>query len=83
MGLLKNLILGVAGAKTYQSVFNKPIVTPPPGYVIRGMKQKGVGSSWVITYSKKNSMNLKSTFRVNPNIKAMNVGGAKFQVDWP
>ena len=49
MGFLKNLILGAAGFKTYQNVYNKPIVVPPPGYVIRGLRQKGLGSTWIVT----------------------------------
>ena len=44
MGFLKNILLGTAGVKTYQNVYNKPIIVPPHGYVIRGMKQKGLGS---------------------------------------
>ena len=44
MGFFKNLLLGAAAAKTYQNVYNRPNVIPPPGYVIRGMKQNGVGS---------------------------------------
>ena len=53
MGLFKKFVMGAAGIKTYQNVYNKPTVVPPPGYVIRGMKQKGLGSHWVVTYSKK------------------------------
>ena len=52
MGFFKKLFLGGAAAKTYQNVYNRPIVIAPPGYVIMGMRQRGVGSTWVITYSK-------------------------------
>ena len=31
MGWLKNLLLGGAAAKTYQNVYNRPIITPPYG----------------------------------------------------
>ena len=54
MGWLKNLLLGGAAAKTYQNVYNRPIITPTLGYVIRGLKQKGLGSTWVVKYSKRN-----------------------------
>lgn len=42
--MFKDLLLGAAGLKTYQNVYNRPIVIPPPGYVIRGLQQKGIGS---------------------------------------
>ena len=64
MGFLKNLILGAAGVKTYQNVYNKPIIVPPHGYVIRGMRQKGLGSTWIIKYSKTKSMNITSSFTI-------------------
>lgn len=83
MSFLKKLLIGGAATKTYQNVYNKPIITAPPGYVVRGMKQKGLGSKWVIEYSKESSMNIKASFTVNKNITAMNVGGNKFIVDWP
>ena len=65
MGLFKNLFLGAAGLKTYQNVYNKPIIVPPPGYVIRGLKQKGLGSTWVVTYSKEQSLNMLSSLWVH------------------
>tara|TARA_B100000768_G_scaffold169852_1_gene175756 strand:+ start:816 stop:1070 length:255 start_codon:yes stop_codon:yes gene_type:complete len=83
MGMLKNLLLGGIGLKTYQNVYNRPIITPPSGYVIRGIKQKGFGSQWVIKYSKKTSMNITSSFNVNKNTRFMNIGNNKFAVDWP
>ena len=64
MGFLKNILLGAAGVKTYQNVYNKPIIVPPHGYVIRGMKQKGLGSTWVIKYSKTKSMNITASFTI-------------------
>jgi hypothetical protein len=83
MGILKNLLLGGIGLKTYQNVYNRPIITPPSGYVIRGMKQKGFGSQWVIKYSKESSMNITSSFNVNRNTRSMNIGSKKFTVNWP
>ena len=64
MGFWKNLLIGAAGVKTYQNVYNKPIVVPPPGYVIRGLRQKGLGSTWIVTYSKEQSLNIKHSFTI-------------------
>ena len=84
MGLFKKFVLGAAGIKTYQNVYNKPTVVSPPGYVIRGMKQKGLGSHWVVTYSKKNSMNIKSNFKIRgSSTRSVYIGGSKFEIDWP
>jgi len=84
MGLFKNLFIGAAGLKTYQNVYNKPIVVPPPGYVIRGLKQKGLGSTWVVTYSKEQSLNMKHSFTIRGTAtKAISVGADKFIIDWP
>ena len=83
MGILKNLLLGGIGLKTYQNVYNRPIITPPSGYVIRGMKQKGFGSQWVIKYSKESAMNLTFSFNVNKSTRSVNVGKNKFIVNWP
>jgi len=83
MGILKNLLLGGIGLKTYQNVYNRPIITPPSGYVIRGMKQKGFGSQWVIKYSKESAINLTFSFNVNKSTRSVNVGKNKFIVNWP
>tara|TARA_X000000368_G_C22727870_1_gene578136 strand:- start:370 stop:624 length:255 start_codon:yes stop_codon:yes gene_type:complete len=84
MGLFKKLLLGAAGIKTYQNVYNKPIIVPPPGYVIRGLKQKGLSSTWVVTYSKEQSLNLKHSFTIRGTAtKAISVGADKFTIDWP
>ena len=83
MGIFKKLLLGAAGVKTYQNVYNKPIIIPPPGYVIRGMRQKGLGSKWVITYSKESQLNVTSQFTVNGRTRSVSIGANKFTVDWP
>ena len=83
MGWLKNLLLGGAAAKTYQNVYNRPIITPPYGYVIRSLKQKGLGSTWIVKYSKRKSMNVTSQFTVNGSTTSVSIGGDKFTVDWP
>lgn len=83
MGFLKNILLGAAGVKTYQNVYNKPIIVPPHGYVIRGMKQKGLGSTWVIKYSKTKSMNLTASFTINKGTSAVSIGADKFTINWP
>jgi hypothetical protein len=84
MGFLKNIALGALGVKTYQNVYNKPIVTPPHGYAIRGMDQKGLGAKWVVKYSKKHQMNLTHSFRISgKSTKSVSIGGDVFLVDWP
>ena len=83
MGIFKKLLLGAAGVKTYQNVYNKPIIIPPPGYVIRGMRQKGLGTKWVITYSKESQLNITSQFTVNGRTRSVSIGANKFTVDWP
>ena len=60
-----------------------PFLIPPPGYVIRGMQQKGIGSKWIIKYSKEKSMNVTSSFSVTGSTSSVSVGGDKFSVDWP
>ena len=83
MGFFKNFFLGGVAAKTYQNVYNRPIIVPPPGYVIRGMQQKGIGSKWIIKYSKEKSMNVTSTFSVTGSTRSVSVGADKFSIDWP
>ena len=83
MGFFKKLFLGGVAAKTYQNVYNRPIVSPPPGYVIRGMQQKGIGSKWIIKYSKEKSMNVTSSFSVTGSTRSVSIGADKFSVDWP
>ena len=83
MGFWKKLFIGAAGVKTYQNVYNKPIIIPPPGYVIRGMRQKGLGTKWVITYSKESQLNITSQFTVNGRTRSVSIGANKFTVDWP
>jgi len=83
MGIFKKLLLGAVGVKTYQNVYNRPIVVPPHGYVVRGLKQKGLGSTWVVTYSKESQLNITSQFTVNGRTRSVNIGADKFTVDWP
>ena len=83
MGFFKKLFLGGVAAKTYQNVYNRPIIVPPPEYVIRGMQQKGIGSKWIIKYSKEKSMNITSSFSVTGSTRSVNIGADKFSVDWP
>lgn len=84
MGLLRNFLAATVGAKAYQNVFNKPIITAPPGYVVRGLEQKGLGAKWVVTYSKTEALNVTSRFTVNgTSVNFVKIGRAKFHVDWP
>jgi len=83
VGFLKNIFLGGIGLKTYQNIYNKPIVTAPDGYVITGMKQKGFGSNWVIKYSKCDQMNITRKFKVSASTRSVTVGRDIFNIHWP
>ena len=83
MGFFKKLLLGGAAAKTYQNVYNRPIVIAPPGYVIMGMRQRGVGSTWVITYSKEGHLNSTTDFNVSQGTTDVHTGGVTFKVNFP
>lgn len=83
MGFLKKALLGSIGIKTYQNVYNRPIVNPPVGFVIRGMKQQGLGSKWKVEYSKEDQLNVTKSFNVSSSCRSMNVGGDIFNIDWP
>ena len=83
MGIFKNLLVGAVGLKTYQNVYNKPTVIPPPGYVIKGMKQVGLGSAWKISYSKSNRMNITNHFKINKSTRSYSIGGDKWSINWP
>ncbi|MDA8815762.1 hypothetical protein OAN62_04065 [Gammaproteobacteria bacterium] len=50
---------------------------------MRGLKQKGLGSKWVVKYSKENQLNVTSQFTVNSATRSVNVGANKFTVNWP
>ena len=82
MGFLKKVLLGSIGIKTYQNVYNRPTVNPPAGFVIKGMKQKGLGSKWVVKYSKRDQLNVTDSFEVTSSCSSMNVGGNIFNIDW-
>lgn len=82
MGFLKNIILGGIGLKSYQNIYNKPIVTAPEGYVITGMKHKGLGSTWVIKYSKCDQMNITRQFKVSGSTRAVTIGRVIFNIHW-
>ena len=83
MGILKNILGAAVGLKTYQNVYNRPIVIPPPGYVIKGMQQMGVGSTWKISYSKSNNMNVTSYFKINSSTSGYTMGADKWDISWP
>lgn len=84
MSWIKKATLGAVAVKTYQNVYNKPIVTAPPGFVIKGLKQQGLGAIWEVKYSKLDSMNLTQSFTIRgTREKARTIGGAKFVITWP
>ena len=82
MGILKNILIGAAGFKTYQNIYNRPTVIPPPGYVIKGMKQVGLGRTWKITYSK-NGSSSTSFIKIDPSYKGLTMGSDKWDISWP
>ena len=83
MGLFKNVLGAALGLKTYQNVYNRPIVIPPPGYVIKGMQQMGLGSTWKISYSKSNNMNVTSYFKIKSSTSGYTMGADKWDISWP
>ena len=83
MGLFKNVLGAALGLKTYQNVYNRPIVIPPPGYVIKGMQQMGLGSTWKISYSKSNNMNVTSYFKINSSNTGYTMGADRWDISWP
>lgn len=83
MGIFKDLLIGAAGLKTYQNVYNRPTVSPPPGYVIKGMKQMGLGSTWKISYSKSSNMNVTNYFKINKPTSGYTMGRDRWGIHWP
>lgn len=83
MGLFKDLLVGAAGLKTYQNVYNRPTVIPPPGYVIKGMQQMGIGSTWKISYSKTSNPNITNYFKINSSTSGYTMGADRWSISWP
>jgi len=83
MGWLEKLFIGAAAAKTYQNIYNKPIVIPPSGYVVRGLSQRGLSAKWTVKYSKEEALNSTSTFDISRSVTSVNVGSEVFQIEWP
>lgn len=83
MGFFKKALLGSIGIKTYQNVYNRPVVNPPDGFVIKGMKQKGIGSTWEIKYSKVGQQNITQSFKITSSTSSVNIGGSIFNINWP
>ena len=73
---------GIA-AKTYQNVLRKPTVIPPPGYVIKGLKQRGFGSTWEVRYGTAERHSATSTTKINKHTRGFSYGAAQFTVEWP
>ena len=82
MGFFKKLLLGGAAAKTYQNIYNRPIVVAPPGSVLKGMRQRGFSSTWVITYSKVGQSSTDE-FSVSGGQIDANAGGGRWTVHFP
>ena len=82
-GFLKKAVIAGAAVKTYQAVYNRPHVTPPHGYAVRGISQVGIGNKWKVKYSRIDSMNLTSHFYVTPNSRKVSIGGDQFIADFP
>ena len=78
----KAVVAGIA-AKAYQNILRKPTVIPPPGYVIKGLKQKGVGSTWEVRFSATDRQNITNTTKINKRTRGFSHGAAQFKVEWP
>ncbi len=82
-GFLKKAVIAGAAVKTYQAVYNRPYVTPPHGYVVRGISQVGIGNKWKVKYSQIDRMNSTSHFYVTPLSRKVSIGGNQFVADFP
>ena len=81
--LLKKAVVAGVAAKTYQNVLRKPTVIPPPGWVIKGLKQKGFGSTWEVRYGTVERHSSTNTTKINKRTRGFSHGGAQFKVEWP
>ena len=81
MGILKDLLLGGAALKALKRS-DRPTVFAPPSFTVVGMRHKGFGSSWEITYIHNDRPNSKMNFTVNRKTKVRTSGKDKWQFNW-
>jgi len=82
-GLL-TFVAGAAAAGAAKNKVSPPIVVPESSdYVVVGMKPVGL-NSWQVQFSKRSSLNVKSSFEVQRSRGGSTVGagGTKFRVSW-
>lgn len=83
-GGLFTFLAGGAVAGAAKNKISPPIVVSEnPEYVVAGMKPVGL-NSWQVQYSKRSSLNVKSSFTVQRSRGGSTVssGGTKFKVSW-
>ena len=82
-GLL-TFVAGAAAAGAAKNKVSPPIVVPESSdYVVVGMKPVGL-NSWQVQFSKRSSLNVKSSFEVQRSRggSTAGAGGTKFRVSW-
>lgn len=78
---LKDIVLaGVAYKALKQS--SPPGVVAPPGYTITGMKHKGLGSTWKISYVRNDTPNVTQHFTVTSSTSAVTTGADRWEINW-
>ena len=81
---LFTFVAGAAAAGAAKNKVSPPIVVPESSdYVVVGMKPVGL-NSWQVQFSKRSSLNVKSSFKVQRSRGGSTVGagGTKFRVSW-
>jgi len=81
MGLFKDLLIGGAALKALKRS-DRPVVLPPPTCSVVGLKHKGFGSTWKVSYIYNDRPNVKHSFTINRSIKARTSGRDKWQFQW-
>lgn len=81
MTFFRDVILGGVALKGLKRS-NPPTVIAPPGYQVVGMKHKGFGSSWEITYAKESQPNAKLNFTISKGIRGRTEGSENWSFNW-
>ena len=81
---LFTFLAGAAAAGAAKNKISPPIVVSEnPEYVVVGMKPSGL-NSWQVQYSKRTSLNVKSSFTVQRSSggSVKHVGASRFRISW-
>ena len=77
----KDLLVAGTAYKTFKQS-RSPGVVAPPGYTITGMKHKGLGSTWKISYVQNASPNITNSFEISGSTSSYVTGADKWEVHW-